>query len=132
MQTPYEVAFPAVPGSVRRARETVAGIAARLGAPKDVIEDARLCVSEAATNSVRHAYDGGKGEVRVRVARSDSELTVAVSDDGIGLADFQREGELGHGLRIIDQLTRRCAITSGPNRGTEVRMVFPLDGVERL
>jgi hypothetical protein len=46
----------------------------------------------------------------------------------VGLGGFQREGDLGYGLRIIEQLTLRCAITSAPNMGTEVLMVFALDG----
>lgn len=128
---PHEVVYDAVPRSVRQAREKVASIAAELGAPREVIDDARLCVSEATSNAVRHAYADGAGDVRLRIEVSGAELRVAVADDGVGLSDFKREGELGHGLRIIDELTRRCAITSVPSRGTEVLMVFGLDGPER-
>jgi anti-sigma regulatory factor (Ser/Thr protein kinase) len=109
------------------ARETIAADAARLGAPSRVIEDVRLCVSEAATNVVRHAYADDKGEIRITLEASEGELTVRVRDDGVGLEGFQREGELGHGLRIIDRLTRRFAVTSAPHAGTELRMVFSLE-----
>lgn len=128
---PYEAVFDAVPTSIRRARERVAGVAAGLGAPSDVIDDAKLCVSEATSNAVRHAYADDLGVVRLRIETSGDELSVAVADDGVGLADFKREGELGHGLRIIGELTRRCAITSAPSQGTEVLMVFGLDRRER-
>ena len=60
------------------------------------------------------------------VASSDTELMVVVRDDGVGLADFRREGDLGYGLRIIDELAVRSAISSAPNAGTEMRMVFAL------
>jgi anti-sigma regulatory factor (Ser/Thr protein kinase) len=127
MHTPLEVSLPAVPVSVRTARETVAGIAASLGARDAVIDDARLCVSEATTNVVRHAYRDCSGDLDIRIETSDRELTVIVRDAGIGLAAFQSEGELGHGLRIIEQLTKRCAVTSVPGMGTEIVMVFPLE-----
>lgn len=132
MQTHLEVALPAVPGSVREARDAVAEIAAKAGAPNGVVENARLCVSEAVANVVRHAYDldagdtGAKG-LSMTVTRDGSELTVVVRDEGVGLTHFKQEGDLGYGLRIIDELTRRFAITSTPNAGTEVLMVFPLE-----
>jgi anti-sigma regulatory factor (Ser/Thr protein kinase) len=128
MRNSLQVSLPAVPVSVRKAREAVADVAAGLGSSSSVVDDVRLCVSEAATNVVRHAYLDGGGEIRISVARTDSELTVVVGDDGVGLTDFYQEGELGHGLRIIEELTRRFSITSAPNLGTELQMVFALDG----
>ena len=113
---------------MRLARETVAEEAARLGASPGVIDEVRLCVSEATTNVVRHAYTGGKGEIRIVLEARGGQLVVVVRDDGVGLDGFQREGELGHGLRIIDQLTYDFVITSAPHAGTELRMVFSLRG----
>jgi anti-sigma regulatory factor (Ser/Thr protein kinase) len=126
METQLEASLPAVPVSVRDARETVGEIAAKAGASDRAIEDVRLCVSEAVANVVRHAYRE-HGDVSIMVEREGEELTVVVRDDGVGLGGFQREGDLGYGLRIIDELTRRCAISSMPDMGTEVRMVFALD-----
>jgi anti-sigma regulatory factor (Ser/Thr protein kinase) len=126
MNVPYEVSFRAVPTSVREARETVATAASQLGAGRGVVDDVKLCVSEAATNIVRHAYREDRGELRIRVESRGDELTVIVRDEGVGLEVFQREGELGHGLRIMERLAKRFAITSLPNAGTEVLMVFPL------
>jgi anti-sigma regulatory factor (Ser/Thr protein kinase) len=125
METQLEVSLPAVPMSVRDARETIGEIAAKAGASERAIEDIRLCVSEAVANVVRHAYRD-QGDVSLTVERENGELTVVVRDDGVGLGGFQREGDLGYGLRIIDELTRRCAISSMPDLGTEVRMVFAL------
>ena len=50
--------------------------------------------------------------------------TVVVRDGGAGLSEFRQDGELGFGLRIIEELTSRLVISSTPNAGTEVRMVF--------
>jgi anti-sigma regulatory factor (Ser/Thr protein kinase) len=125
-----EVSLPAVPVSVRRAREAVADVAARLGGSPPVVDAVRLCVSEAVTNIVRHAYLEGNGEIRISVAEADSELTVVVRDDGVGLTPFRQEGDLGYGLRIIERLALRYSITSAPNHGTELQMVFALGARE--
>jgi anti-sigma regulatory factor (Ser/Thr protein kinase) len=126
MHTNLEVSLPAAPASVREARDTVAEVAANAGASSQSIEDIRLCVSEAVANVVRHAYQRREGDVSMTVERSGSELTVIVRDDGVGLDAFRRDGDLGYGLRIINELTVRCSITSAPPTGTEVRMVFTL------
>ena len=128
MHSSLEMSLPAVPVSVREAREAVADTAARFGSSPPVVDAVRLCVSEAATNVVRHAYVDGNGEIRINVAGTEDELTVVVRDDGVGLTRFHEEGELGHGLRIIEQLALRYSISSAPNHGTELRMVFALDG----
>lgn len=120
-----ELTLPAVPAKVRDAREAVASLMVELGADEDTVDDVRLCVSEAVANVVRHAYADG-GELLVRVEEQAGEVTVVVGDEGSGLSGFRSDGDLGYGLRIIDRLAARCAITSAPNLGTEVQMVFPL------
>ena len=124
MDTYLHVSLPAVPVSVREARDVVGDTARRVGAPEGVVEDVRLCVSEAVANVVRHAYGHEEGDAALTVEHDGDELTVLVRDEGVGLSGFRREGDLGYGLRIIDRLSRRCSITSVPGMGTEVRMVF--------
>ena|SRR5438093_272824 len=123
MVTCLQLSLPAVASTVREVRQAVAEIATEVGMPEHVVEDARLCVSEAVTNVVRHAY-AGDGSVDVSVERAGGELTVVVRDGGAGLSEFRQDGELGYGLRIIEELTSRLVISSTPNAGTEVRMVF--------
>ncbi len=121
-----DIALPAIPESIRQAREEVAHIAlSRTKGP--IIDDVRLCTSEAVTNIVRHAYTLRKGRIHLSVDLDADDLTVSVRDHGDGLSEFRREGELGYGLRIMDALTRRFTISSAPDRGTEVVMVFRLD-----
>jgi serine/threonine-protein kinase RsbW len=120
------LSLPATPISARNVRNEVAAVAARLGAPHRLVEDARLCADEAVTNVVRHAYRSGDGTVDVTVRHKDEELVVVVRDRGVGLSEFSREGALGYGLRIIEQLTSRHEISSIANNGTEVVMVFGL------
>lgn len=129
MTSRLELTLPAIPSSVRTVRNQVAEIAFGLGAGERIIDDIRLCVNEAVANVVLHAYGREQGSVGVSVDDEDDELIVLVRDDGIGLAGFSREHPRGHGLRIIEELTKRCTISSAPNGGTEVRMEFTLDRV---
>jgi anti-sigma regulatory factor (Ser/Thr protein kinase) len=125
-----ELTLPSTPTGVRNARDTVAAIASDYGAGDQLVEDLRLCVSEAATNVVRHAYDGVRGEVRVLVDWEAGELVVTIDDAGVGLSEFRREGELGYGLRIIEMLSDRCRFAGAVGSGTHVEMAFKVDGSE--
>lgn len=128
--TCLEFSLPAVPASVRKARVFVAETVVELGASERVVDDVRLCVSEAVSNVVRHAYGNGRGDFGVVVGRGDGELDVVVRDfgQGIGPKSSRPNTSGGYGLMIIEKITRRLDITSARNAGTELRMVFALAG----
>lgn len=125
--TCLRLSLPAVPASVRSAREAVAEAAGELLWNRR-LADVRLCVSEAVSNVVRHAYGGpGSGDVEVVVERDTHELEIVVRDYGRGLARSRRNSGLGgNGMKIIDTLADRWVVESGPRAGTELRMVFDL------
>ena len=125
--TYLELALPAVPTSVGRARDAVGDAVANLGGNRRLADDVRLCVSEAVTNVVRHAYKGRRrGDAEIVVERDDHGLEVVVRDSGNGAAPARRARSGGFGLKIIDKLTSTYSFTSKPSTGTEVRMVFPI------
>ena len=122
-----ELALPAVPTSVPRARFAVRKTVAELTDDDRVVNDVVLCVSEAVTNVVRYAYGPGGGVVEVLVGRAGSDLAVVVRDEGAGVASSRpKEQSGGFGLRIIERLVSRHSLKSAPNGGTELRMVFVL------
>ena len=129
--TGLELSLPAVPESVRDARTAVGDLVAQLTGKETVVDDVRLCVSEAVTNVVRHAYPSvprTEGRVDVGVDCGNGELRVVVRDTGCGIAiESSREMPGGYGLEIIDRLTTRHTVVSGSDSGTEVAMVFALD-----
>ncbi|TPG70676.1 hypothetical protein EEL31_20880 [Brevibacillus laterosporus] len=51
-----EISLPAKLDYVSIARLTISGVAHRMGFSIDVLEDLKLCVSEACANSILHAY----------------------------------------------------------------------------
>jgi anti-sigma regulatory factor (Ser/Thr protein kinase) len=125
--TCLELSLPALPQCVREARLAVGETVAPLASTKRLLEDVRLCVSEAVTNVVRHAYDGRRGRVDIVVERDDDELTVVVRDTGVGIPPPSlRDESDGFGLKIIEELTRESTITRPAEGGTEVAMVFEL------
>jgi serine/threonine-protein kinase RsbW len=111
--------------SVRSLRRAVARVAIREGADREVVSDVALCVHEALTNVVRHAYEDYAGPIEVRVVRTPNELIVVVRDMGRGVL-AHGAGTFGYGLKIIDRLARRSSMAASRGGGTEVRMTFPL------
>jgi anti-sigma regulatory factor (Ser/Thr protein kinase) len=124
--TRLDLLLDARPSSVRAAREAVVGSAAGLGLSRDVLDDIRLCVSEAVANVVRYAYLGGPGEVHVSCDRFRDGALVVVRDFGFGTASGRapQNGDGGFGWRIIEALADRYTVKSTPEDGTEVWMSF--------
>lgn len=118
--------FPAVPDSVPRARQAVARLARQAGATEQEIDAIRVATSEALTNAVLHAYDGGPGLVHVSAHLCRSELSVTVADDGSGLRPRLERRGIGLGLAIIAEASEELAIQKRPGGGTELRMRFAL------
>lgn len=110
-------------------RNVVAHAARNAGVSEERLHDVKLCVTEAATNVVEHAYTGEqRGAVRVDVRVVGDELEIEVADDGRGMDPARRMEDGGYGLGIIYQLTDRSSVGTTPGSGVRVRMAFPLAG----
>ncbi len=120
----YVHTFPATPSCVKEGREAVVAATAALGLDERILDDIRLCVSEAMTNAVRHAYGTGSGPVDVSVSRKDHGAVVVVRDFGTGIVRSGRTGDGGFGFSIIATLTDQYALTSVSGVGTKVAMAF--------
>jgi serine/threonine-protein kinase RsbW len=124
--------FPAKAEYITLGRLALTGIA-RLGpAPfsDEVLGDVKLALTEACTNSVRHAYDGGSGAVSIAYELHRDRLVVEVVDDGTGFdhadapADPENElNEGGLGIAIIEALTDELEISRGDAGGSRLRFV---------
>jgi serine/threonine-protein kinase RsbW len=97
---------------------------------EESLADLKLAVTEACSNSVRHAYGGREGIVQIDYELHADRLVIEVSDDGEG---FDRErwergqrGELtegGLGLAIIRSLTDELELADR-NGGQGFRLRF--------
>jgi signal transduction histidine kinase len=93
--------------------------------PDSVEVGAYYVVSEALTNAAKHAR---ASHVAVRGQTEDDVLSLSISDDGIGGADFGKGSGL-IGLRDrVEALGGRIGITSPAGKGTSLEATFPLDG----
>jgi len=92
-----------------------------------------LLINELVTNSAKHAYPDGSGEIMVSGERRGDDLHVEVSDCGIGLPkDFdidQPRASLGFKVikSLLAQLDGRIAIASNTPKGVTVELDVPLD-----
>lgn len=128
-----ELTVPARAENVGLCRVAVAAFAGLLPFTLAELEEVRVAVSEAVSNAVLHAYEGGKGPVRVRAARRGDLLEVEVQDWGRGIADVERAMQaefttspdpehLGLGFTFMAQFMDSLQVDSHPGRGTTVRM----------
>jgi serine/threonine-protein kinase RsbW len=132
--------IPAEPKWLALCRLVLSGLC-RLGPVDDeTLADLKLAVTEACSNSVRHAYGDGSGQVSVRYELGADSLAVEVSDAGRGFR-FERpvprltaapDGSLREdemGLAIIHAVADDVEIGAGPDgHGTRISFVKHLAG----
>jgi serine/threonine-protein kinase RsbW len=119
------------PENLALTRLALAGVAANAGAPRDVVADLKLAVTEACTNVIQHAYgdDGSVGSIVVRYRGEPGVVSIQVEDSGSGfepggvLETTERNGAgNGMGLMIIRVLTDELEI-SDTGSGTRLTLV---------
>jgi two-component sensor histidine kinase len=84
-----------------------------------------LCAVELITNASKHAYDGGGGDVTVRLERLDPDRgLLSVSDGGRGLPEGPGRRS---GLRVVEELVRQVGgeMTVENRKGAQFEIVFP-------
>ena len=102
--------------------------------PQEVLGDLKLALTEACTNSVRHAYGGGEGSVEIVYELAPDRLAVEVRDLGTGFTPPERQLDLdgglsegGLGIAIIRALSDEFELADGVDRGSRLRFVKYLD-----
>jgi serine/threonine-protein kinase RsbW len=114
-------------------RLALAGLSQLHPLEPETLADIKLALTEACSNSIRHAYrEGREGEVEIRYELDGARLTVEVRDEGGGFSEdgsLTSAGELdegGLGLAIIRAVTDELAIESHEG-GSRLRFVKYLD-----
>jgi len=125
--------IPAKPEYITLGRLALTGIA-HLRAeplPAEVLGDLKLALTEACTNSVRHAYADGDGMVEIVYELYPDRLVVEVRDQGDGfeqpaVPSASAGGELaegGLGIAIIQALSDEFELGEGAEGGSRLRFV---------
>src|SRR5919206_1065135 len=76
--------IPAKAEYITLSRLALTGLARLRPLSQDVLGDMKLALTEACTNSVRHAYEGGGGVVEILYELHPDRLVVEVTDEGEG------------------------------------------------
>jgi serine/threonine-protein kinase RsbW len=127
-----KLTFPAKPEYITLGRLALTAIA-RLPESawtQEVLGDLKLALTEACTNSVRHAYADGRGNVEIVYELHADKLVVEVADQGEGFAAGEPspalEDELtegGLGIAIIEALSDEFEIAERDHGGSLLRFV---------
>lgn len=119
------------PESIRPLRNAVASVASDIGLSDSQLYAVKLCVSEAVTNAVNHAYPGDQpGPLDVSMREVADELEIVVADQGRASHRELLHDHAGFGLGFISRLMNRCTFTAASG-GTRVEMRFRLPRRER-
>jgi serine/threonine-protein kinase RsbW len=113
--------IPARPEFIALCRLALTGLARTRALTPEVVADLKLALTEACSNSVRHAYaEGREGVVEIRYELDRDRIRVEVADDGHGFdpALIERSPEEidegGLGIAIIRAVTDEFDIARGP------------------
>jgi serine/threonine-protein kinase RsbW len=124
--------IPAKPEYIILSRLALTGLARVRPLAPDTLADLKLALTEACSNSVRHAYGESEGHVEISFELSADRLVVEVTDDGTGF-DLDEPGssvdddeltEGGLGIAIIRSIADEVEIAGGEDgRGSRLRFV---------
>jgi serine/threonine-protein kinase RsbW len=131
--------IPAKAEYVSLCRLALTGLSQATPLSDELLADLKLALTEAASNSVRHAYKGGEGSVEITYELGHDRLGIEVVDDGQGFVhepepgveDFEGDSvsEGGLGIAIIRTIADEFDVGPGPNgRGSRLRFVKLLSG----
>ncbi len=124
--------IPARPEYIALCRLALTGLARLRPISDELLGDLKLALTEAASNSVRHAYSDDGGSVEISYELYDDRLAIEVNDEGGGFdpsedgdpGDLETLTEGGLGIAIIRAIADEFALGRGPEgRGSRLRFV---------
>ena len=126
--------IPARPEYITLGRLALTGISRLRPLSDELLADLKLALTEAASNSVRHAYaEDSDGVVEIVYELHPDRLVIEVADEGAGFEPGDRGGdpeslsEGGLGIAIIRAIADEVEIGSRPSgKGSRLRFVKTL------
>jgi serine/threonine-protein kinase RsbW len=126
--------IPAKPEYITLCRLALTGISRLRPISDETLGDLKLALTEACSNSVRHAYANGDGSVEIVYRLHPDRLEVVVVDNGEGFDPSAPAGEGdelaegGLGIAIIRSIADDLEFGAGRGgRGSRLRFVKVLD-----
>jgi stage II sporulation protein AB (anti-sigma F factor) len=127
-----KIQLSSLPANVAFARVAAGAFAAQLDFTINDLEEIKVAVSEAVTNSIVHGYGSDAGSV-IEVAAEilGDALTITVEDRGRGIEDIEKALQpafstdperMGLGFSFMQSFSDTFDIASEPGKGTRIRM----------
>jgi stage II sporulation protein AB (anti-sigma F factor) len=125
--------FLSLPENVSFARSCVGAFASQLDCTLDEIEEIKLVVSEAVSNSIIHGY-GNRSDQQIEIMVSildNRSLEILIEDHGKGIKDVQQALEptfssvparMGLGFTFMKSFMDEMDIKTEPDVGTVIRL----------
>ncbi|MBB2181987.1 anti-sigma F factor [Lachnospiraceae bacterium MD1] len=115
------------------ARTVVAAFAAQLDPTIEELADIKTAVSEAVTNCIIHGYSDCQGIIKMRCALNQNEITIEISDEGVGIENIEKAMEplyttrpelerSGMGFSFMEAFMDELEVESAMGKGTTVKM----------
>jgi serine/threonine-protein kinase RsbW len=124
--------IPAKPEYITLGRLTLTALAGVRPVSDETLHDLKLALTEACTNSVQHAYQGGRvGTVEILYELEPDRLAVEIADQGPGFEVAEEDGgdgdgelsESGLGIAIIRALSDEVEIGRRDDGSSRLRFV---------
>lgn len=134
-----ELIFCNQPENERIGRTMAAVFATVLNPTLEELSDFKTAVSEAVTNAIIHAYPGAEGDINMVLERKGNEITVTISDHGIGMENVEKfmeplfttlpsEERSGMGFTFMEAFSDYLEVKSEPGKGTCVCLMKKMGG----
>lgn len=128
-----ELKFKAISINEGFSRSAIAAFCTQVNPSVDEITDIKTAVSEAVTNAVVHAYPLKDGEITIKVKLYSSGVVIEVSDNGIGIDDFEKarepfyttkpsEERSGMGFTVMESFMDSVTLLKNGKSGLTVKM----------
>ena len=124
-RAPVTLRVPFAASSVSVARQKLKTWLVEAGVDRDVVEDARVVISELVANSVRHAQPLPDGEILVSWKMASQGLQISVTAGGAGTrprkVNAPSSALAGRGMAIVETLAETWWSDKTRSRSTVVR-----------
>ncbi|KAB2951704.1 anti-sigma F factor [Heliorestis acidaminivorans] len=133
--------FPSHPENVSLARVVVATMMSSLDFTLTNLDDVKVAVSEAVSNSIMHGYQNeSNGLIDLTIAVDGNGLEVIVEDRGQGIVDIEKAMEasystepdrMGLGFVFMQSFMDELEVLSEVGKGTRVRLYKSVPQLQR-
>ncbi len=133
MNNRIRLEFPSIAENVALARLVISSLASQMDFTLSDIEELKVAVSEAVSNSIIHGYSNQpSGQIILEAWQEEDSLVINVIDMGRGIVDIQKAMEpaystepdrMGLGFVFMKSFMDDLTVDSQPDKGTVVRLI---------